>query len=294
MPTTFRIDATVDERAAVRELISTWPPAIADIPADADTTHLLPCTGGVPGDWVDADRRGISAGVLMYVHGGGFRFTNPDAERVLTHRLSRATGRPGLRVDFRLVPDHPFPAAIDDVTAAYRSLLNQGVPASRIILVGESSGATLLLSSLLVLKEEGTALPGGAVAVCPLTDLTFSSPSMTANEGKDVISGAIGGTLAADYLNGAAPDEAPQSPVFGDLHGLPPVLLVAGGDELMLDDARRFADAAAAAGVEATLDIYERMPHAFHAVILNEAMPTTGTTFLSRLTTWADHLDSGA
>ncbi|CAM3722080.1 alpha/beta hydrolase fold domain-containing protein [Nocardiopsis rhodophaea] len=292
MPTTTRIDATADERAAVRELLSAWPLAVADMPADADTTDLLPYTGGVPGDWVDADRRGISAGVLMYVHGGGFRFTNPDAERVLTYRLSRATGRPGLRVDFRLVPDHPFPAAVEDVTAAYRSLLDQGVPASRIILAGESSGGTLLLSSLLVLKEEGTALPGGAVAVGPLTDLTFSSPSMTANEGKDIISGAGHDSVAEDYLNGAAPDEAPQSPLFGDLRGLPPVLLAAGGDELMLDDARRFADAATAAGVDTTLDIYEGMPHVFHAVTLNEAIPPTGTTFLSRLTTWVDHQDN--
>ncbi|OKI20015.1 hypothetical protein A6A08_23940 [Nocardiopsis sp. TSRI0078] len=226
----------------------------------------------------------------MYVHGGGFEYTNPGTERVMAHRLSRAAGRPALRVDYRLAPKHPFPAPVEDVAAVYRALLAQGVPASRIILAGESAGATLLLSALLVLKEEGTDLPAGAVPVSALTDLTMASPSLTENEGKDLLSGAATGHILPQYLAGAAPDRAPQSPLHGDLRGLPPLLLPVGGDELFLDDARRFAEAAAAAGTDARVDLYEGMPHAFHATVLVEDPPPTGRTFLARLREWTDRL----
>ncbi|MFE3456727.1 alpha/beta hydrolase fold domain-containing protein [Nocardiopsis aegyptia] len=248
--------------------------------------RLLPDTAGVPCDWIDADRAGLGAGVVVYVHGGGFEHSNPATERVMAHRLSRATGRPALRVDYRLAPAHPFPAPLDDVVAVYRALLDQGVPATRIVLAGESAGATLVLSALLVLRDAGVPLPAGAVATSALTDLTGSSPSITANEGRDLLSGAATGHILPRYLNGAAPDRAPQSPLHGDLRGLPPVLLPTGGDELFLDDALRFAAAAAEAGTDASVDLYEGMPHAFHAAILAEDPPPAGRTFLARLRDW--------
>nr|WP_275040912.1 alpha/beta hydrolase fold domain-containing protein [Nocardiopsis halotolerans] len=260
------------------------------MPEDTGTEPLLPHTGGVPCDWIDADRSGIDRGALVYVHGGGFEHTHPGTERILAQRLSRATGRPALRVDYRLSPKHPFPAPVEDVVAVYRSLLDQGVPASRVILAGESAGATLLLSALLVLKEEGTPLPAGAVPVSALTDLTLSGPSLTANEDRDLVGGAIMEHILPRYLAGAAPDRAPQSPLHGDLRGLPPLLLPVGGDELFLDDARRFAEAAATAGVDASVDLYEGMPHVFHLAGIVEDPPPTGRTFLSRLREWADRL----
>ncbi|PSL00868.1 acetyl esterase/lipase [Murinocardiopsis flavida] len=289
--TTTRIPVSGAERTAVRDLLTSGAVfAPAALPDGVGTEALLPGTGGVPCEWVDSGRTGIGPGVLVYVHGGGFEYADPATERVMAYRLSCATGRPALRVDYRLAPRHPFPAAVEDVVAVYRSLLEQGVPASRILLVGESAGATLLLSALLVLKDAGTELPAGAVPVSALTDLAMSGPSLTENEGKDLIGGAAAGHIVSQYLAGAAPDRAPQSPLYGDLRGLPPLLLPTGGDEVFRDDAGRFAAAAAEAGVDAALDVYEGMPHAFHAVVLVEDVPRVGRTFLARLAAWADRL----
>ncbi|WP_017537894.1 nitroreductase/quinone reductase family protein [Nocardiopsis halophila] len=287
-PLVERVRATDAERAAVRELFTGGTLFGAALPDAARTEPLLPGTGGVPGDWVDADGTGLSSGVLVYVHGGGFEFESPQIERVMAHRLSRAAGRPALRVGYRLAPAHPFPAAVDDVVAVHRSLVAQGVPPGRIVLAGESAGATLLLSALLVLKEAGEALPGGAVAVSPLTDFAAEGGSRTENEGRDLVAGSMMGHIGPNYLGGAPADAAPQSPLYGDLAGLPPLLLVAGEDELLLDDARRFAEAAAEQGTRVALDLYEGMPHVPHfAVLAEEPRLTTAETFLDRLAAWA-------
>ncbi|WP_433256173.1 alpha/beta hydrolase fold domain-containing protein [Streptosporangium sp. CA-135522] len=262
------------------------------LPADADRTPVLPHTGGVPGEWVTAPRdpanpaAAAETGVTVYVHGGGFEYTNPHLEMIMAYRLSRATGRPALAVSYRLVPDHPYPAALDDVLTAYRSLLDQGVPASRIVLAGESAGATLVLSALLVLKQTGDPLPAAALAVSPQTDLTLSSPSIDANDGQDFVNRAVLDHVRTRYLAGARPDQAPQSPLYGELGGLPPLLLAVGSKEVLLDDARRFAEAVSAAGGSVHLDVYEGMPHAFHATVLPDTPLPVATVFLRRLTEW--------
>lgn len=291
-PVVERVRATDAERAAVRELFTGGTLFGAALPDAARTEPLLPGTSGVPGDWVDADGTGLSAGVLLYVHGGGFEFESPQIERVMAHRLSRAAGRPALRVGYRLAPAHPFPAAVDDVVAVHRSLVAQGVPPGRIVLAGESAGATLLLSALLVLKEAGEVLPAGAVAVSPLTDFAAEGGSRTDNEGRDLVAGSMMGHIGPNYLGGAPADAAPQSPLYGDLAGLPPLLLVAGEDELLLDDARRFAEAAAEQGTRVALDLYEGMPHVPHfAVLAEEPRLTTAETFLDRLAAWTRGLE---
>ncbi|SEG94241.1 virginiamycin B lyase [Nonomuraea solani] len=280
------LPATPHEQDAVRTRMSeifSDPPAL---PADAGLDPVLPETGEVPGTWVTAGGLAIGTGVIVYVHGGGFSFSNPPMERIMAYRLSKATGRPAFAVDYRLAPAHPFPAAIEDVVAVYRSLLRQGVPAGRILLAGESAGGTLILSALLMLAEAGDPMPGGAVSVSPVTD--FAAEPVTTG-GRDSIDPSIMGSIATQYLAGARPDQAPQSPVYGDLCGLPPILLPVGGDEVLLGDARRFAEAAAAAGTPVDLDVYEGMPHAFHAAVLfaeDEHLPTA-RTFLGRLTEWA-------
>jgi len=175
-------------------------------------------TSGVPGTWVTAaqcspERAVTEPGVTIYLHGGGFSFSNPPMEQILTHRLSQVTGRPAFAVDYRLAPTHPFPAALEDVVAVHRSLRDQGVPADRILLVGESAGATLVLSALLVLAEAGDATPAGAVAVSPLTDFAAeASPSIEANTGRDVLNPDVLVSIGTQYLAGARPDRAPQSP----------------------------------------------------------------------------------
>ncbi|MEU6431864.1 nitroreductase/quinone reductase family protein [Microbispora sp. NPDC046973] len=287
-----RVPATSDDRAAVmaamRGLVARAPALAADL------TPALAHTGGVPGQWVGAGEGSATEdGVTLYVHGGGFEHTQPALEPLMAGRLSQATRRPAFKVDQRLAPAHPYPAALDDVVAVYRSLLEQGVPAGRVIVCGESSGGTLVLSALLVLRHAGDPLPGAAVAVSPLTDLTLSSRSLDVDDGRDVINRRVAEHAAARYLAGARADEAPQSPLHGDLRGLPPLLLVAGTAEVLLDDTRRFAAAASAAGVDVTLDLYEGMPHAFHASVMAQDPPAVAMTFLRRLTDWVAETPAG-
>ncbi|QKW40899.1 alpha/beta hydrolase [Actinomadura sp. NAK00032] len=233
-------------------------------------------------------RTATEAGVTLYLHGGGFAHTDPRAERALAYQLSSTTQRPVFGVDYRLVPEHPYPAALDDVTTVYQSLIDQGVPTSRIALFGESAGATLVLSALLTLKETRAPLPATAVVVSPLTDLTLSSPSLTANDGWDLISKAVLEQVCANYLAGARPDLAPASPLHGDLAGLPDLLVVAGAAEILVDDARRLAAAATAVGTTVDLDVYEGMPHVFHLAMLSGTPTSTTTTFLRRLADWTE------
>ncbi|MFC5818161.1 alpha/beta hydrolase [Nonomuraea harbinensis] len=280
-------DAAAELLAEIGAMLS-QPPVL---PADADRAALLPHTGGVPTTWVTAPRSPTAeAGVTVYVHGGGFEYTNPHLEQIMAYRLSQATDRPVLAVDYRLAPAHRYPAALDDVVTVYRSLLAQDVPASRIILAGESAGATLVLSALLVLKEAGDALPAGALAVSPQTDLTLSSPSIGANDGQDVVDRAVLDHVRTQYLAGARPDQGPQSPLHGDLRGLPPLLVVAGSKEVLLDDARRFAEAVSDAAGTVSLDIYDGMPHAFHACVLGADPLPTAVTLLRRTAEWSRSL----
>lgn len=270
-------------RAALAAVTSGTPP----LPAGADLTAPLPQTDGVPGQWVNATGRpAVEAGVTLYAHGGGFQQHNAQLERVMAYHLSAATGRAVLAVDYRLAPAHPFPAAHDDVVTAYQSLLDHGVPASRAVLCGESAGATLVLSALHTMRSQNVPLPGGVATVSPITDFTLSSPSIDSPAGEDALSRPVLEHITAQYLGGAAPDRAPQSPLHGDLAGLPPLLIAVGGDEALLDDARRFASAASGAGTLVTLDIYPGMPHAFHLSALAETPPQIAGTFLDRLTAW--------
>ena len=249
--------------------------------------------GGVPGEWVEAADP-IAAGAarrltVLYLHGGGFIGCSARTHRPLTASIALQGARLFVP-DYRLAPEHPFPAALDDVVTAYQSLLDRGVPASRTVLFGESAGATLVLSALHVMRSQDIPLPGGVVAVSPITDLTLSSPSIDSPAGEDMLARPVLEHITARYLDGAAPDRAPQSPLHGDLADLPPLLIVAGGDEALLDDARRFADAASAAGTLVTMDIYQDMVHAFHLSALPEAPPQVAIMFLDRLTAWTTAL----
>ncbi len=277
MLTLTAVPAGLGQAQAVRDRIGAL--VSGPLPADAE----------VRGDWVRAP--GAGSGAVIYVHGGGFTDTWPEAERMMAYRLSRTTGRPALRVAYRLAPAHPYPAALDDVLAAWRSVLETGVPASEVVFVGESAGATLVLSALLELKRTGGPLPGAAVAVSPVTDLALTGASLTTNDGKDLIDRAVLAAVSDRYLAGAGPRQAPQSPLYGDLRGLPPLLVAVGTDEVLLDDARRFAEAADAAGVSVRLDTYEDAPHSFHLSDLGEVL-------LDRIGRWLadpvrDHTVSG-
>jgi acetyl esterase/lipase len=278
------VPATPDDVAAVSGEIQALH-SRPHILGPADPTPVLPHTGGVPGRWITASPHLADTGVTLYAHGGGFARSNPRLEQFVAYRLSQATGRPVVTVDYSLAPAHPYPTALNEVVKVYRSLLDQGIPASKIVLAGESSGATLLLSALLLLKQAADPLPRAAVAVSPITDFTLAGRSIDTNDGKDILDRATLDHIRTGYLAGADPGQAPQSPLYGDLHGLPSLQLSVGAHELLLDDAHRFAQAASAAGVDVRLDVYDAMPHAFHATSLPVA-----DTLLHRTKEWIGRL----
>lgn len=223
-------------------------------------------SGPVEGEWVAAPgTRGD--GVLLYLHGRRFQFDEPPG--VYAARLSAATGLPVLHLRYRLAPRHPYPAALDDVTGAYRALLAQGTPANQTVLAGHSAGATLTLSALQVLRDAGSPVPAAAVALSPITDFTLSGESIAGNDGRDVITLAEARQVASAYLGSAPPGDAPQSPLADECAGLPPLLLACGGIEMLRDDAVRFARKAAAAGTTVQLELFEGMPHGFPVLPLD-------------------------
>jgi acetyl esterase/lipase len=179
-----------------------------------------------------------------------------------------------LALDYRLAPEHPFPAALDDALAAYRWLLAEGADPRRIAVMGDSAGGGLAFSLLLRLRDQGAPLPAAAVALSAWTDLALTGASLRLNAAADPMLNAEDlPKLAACYLASADPRDPYASPLYGDATGLPPTLIQAGSDEILHDDSTRMADRLRAAGCEVELEIWPRMPHAWHlfAPVLPEA-----------------------
>jgi len=223
-------------------------------------------SGSVRSEWVTAPGSG-GDGVLLYLHSRRFQFDEPAG--VYAARLAAATGLPVLHLLYRLAPEHPYPAALDDVLEAYQALLTQGTPAGRIVIAGHSAGATLALSALLALRDRGRPRPAAAVAISPITDFTLSGASLVANDVRDVITLAEAQQVRHAYLGSVDPAGAPQSPLAGDCAGLPPLLIACGDAEMLRDDAVRFADRSLAAGVPVELEVFEGMPHGFPVLSLD-------------------------
>lgn len=228
--------------------------------------------GDLASEWVCAPGAG-SAGVVLYLHGR--RFQHEEPAEVYAGPLSAASGLPVLFTHYRLAPQHPYPAALDDVLVAYRALLAQGFPADRIALVGHSAGATLALSALQRLRESDDPMPACAVALCPITDFTLSGASLTGNADTDIVSMDELHRVRDVYLAAADPAGAPQSPLAGSAECLPPLLIGCGDAELLRDDATRFAGKADSAGVDVTLEIYQGMPHGFPVMGLEASADLT-------------------
>jgi epsilon-lactone hydrolase len=240
---------------------------LARRPPDEDVRIEATTLGGVAAEWVWAE--GIPAHrVVLHCHGGGFRAGSPRGSRQFAGRLSRASKARVAVLDYRLAPEHPFPAALDDMVAGYRALL-EAWPAATIAFGGESiGGGTLALAALPAVRASGLPLPASVFALSPLTDLTLSSPAITDPAGRDPLT-RDGRQLAAavrDYLPAGQDPAAPLvSPLYADWSGLPAVHLEVGSTERLIDDARRLIDRARLAGVPATLEITEDAVHAFPA-----------------------------
>ncbi|HJE57650.1 MAG TPA: alpha/beta hydrolase [Nocardiopsis listeri] len=274
-------------RATLARRLSTLHERTFDLPEDAVVESVPAREGACEGTWISTSDAPARAGAILYLHGGGFHHRMPDLMNLFASHVSRATGLPVFVAHYRLAPAHTFPAPLHDAVAAYRCLLDQGVPAGRVVVLSESSGGTLALSMLLELKAAGVSLPASVISYSPPTDLTLSSPSVDTNTAHDpgvdreMLTALIGG-----YLDGARPDQAPQSPLFGDLTGLPPLLLAVGEDEALLDDTLRLAKAADEAGGPVTVRVYEAMSHAFQAAVIDRTEDPTGQMVLEHLAEW--------
>jgi acetyl esterase/lipase len=241
------------------------------LPAPRGAKFTAGNVGGIAGEWASAG--GEEAGTLLYLHGGGYFACSPATHRSITGAYATR----GLKVfapDYRLAPEHPFPAAVDDALAAYRALLAGGIAPETLAIGGDSAGGGLALATLLGAKAAELPMPACALLFSPWTDLAGTGASLQTNRKRDAM--LVSDKLldgASFYLNGADPTNPLASPLYGDLAGLPPLLIQVGDTEILLDDSTRLATAARAAGVTVNLKIWPNMPHVWQVsqVFLPEA-----------------------
>jgi monoterpene epsilon-lactone hydrolase len=244
--------------------------AAAPVPADVVTTGGQ--LGGVPVIRVDIPGT-TTGGLILYFHGGFFAIGSAAASVGLACDLARQARMPVVTVDYRLAPEHPYPAAPDDAMTAYRALLDTGQDAARLALAGESAGAGLAAVTLATIARAGLPQPSSAVLMSPWADLAGTGDSIKTKADVDpVITAEAVHVRARDYLGGADACDPAVSPLYGSLAGLPPLLIQAGSHEILLDDAIRLAARAAGDDVAVTLDVVPGVPHVFqaYAAILDE------------------------
>lgn len=249
--------------------------AMFEVPSEVRVGETV--LGGVPAALVEALGAGSAAhaGTILYFHGGSYAFGSPETAMGLTASLVVRSGVRSLSLDYRLAPEHPFPAANDDCLAAYRALLDDGVAPGSIVFAGDSAGAGLAVTTCLTARSAGVPMPAGIVAFSAGLDHTYSGASMDTKDGMDpffTAEGMRGGGQL--YLAGRDPNHELLSPVIcADFSGFPPMLLQVGGNELLLDDSVRLAARARDAGVDVILDVTAGVPHVFQSFIreLDEA-----------------------
>ena len=217
---------------------------------------------GVPAEWIDVPNAG--KGIILYLHGGAYALGSINSHRELISRLVNNTNCRALAINYRLAPENPFPAALEDSLQAYNWLLSNGYEPSQICLAGDSAGGGLAISTLIALREKGIPIPAGVVCFSPWLDLTLSGKSIIDKKDFDpILSGAILEKYINDYIGDHQADDPLISPLFADLKGLPPMLIHTGRNEILLDDSIRFYEKARKAGVDVSLKIWNDMFHVF-------------------------------
>jgi acetyl esterase/lipase len=249
------------------------------IPPDVMISPVL--AGGVPAEWEVVQGANPNR-VLLYFHGGGYIMGSPHFMRQLGVKLGRATRMRVLSVDYRLAPEHPFPAGLDDCLLAYRWLLHEGIRPADIVIAGDSAGGCFALMTLIRARDAGLPMPAGAIGLSPGTDLSAVGPSYISNAATDPVLADLGlfWWLEA-YLGGLDGDSPSVSPLYADLSGLPPLLIQASTSEMLLDDARMMHQRANDAGVESVLQLWNDTIHVFHQFDLPEAADA-----LSKISEW--------
>jgi epsilon-lactone hydrolase len=248
----------IEKRAAVDVMSEVFP-----IPADVTVTNVE--VGGIPGLWLEPpDAIGR---VLLYLHGGGYWAGSSTSHGELAARIARAAGASALIIDYRRAPEDPFPSAVEDAIAAYRWILGENTPASKVCIAGDSAGGGLAVSLLVALRDRGVQLPVGAALLSPWLDLAGTGESLRSRASLDpVLTAEKLAKMASAYLNGADPRTPLASPLYADLSGLPPLICQVGTSEILFDDAVRFAAAARAVDTPFVLDIADGLPHVWQVM----------------------------
>lgn len=219
--------------------------------------------GGAAGERIEP-AVGTSGRTVLYLHGGGYAIGSPTTGRSIAAQLALAARTVVLSLDYRLAPEHPCPAGIEDAVNAYRSVLDGGTPPGRLAVVGDSAGGGMVVSLLVALREAGLELPSAAVCISPWVDMRLASPSMHNATGDPECTHWLLDRMAAWYLNGRPPWDPIPSPILADLRRLPPLLIQVGGEEALRDDAIALAAAAREAGVDVELEVWPGMIHVWH------------------------------
>ena len=231
-----------------------------DVPAKYSRVNA----GGVTAEWVTAQGASDSR-IVLYFHGGGYIIGSPRTHRAMLAELSQASSARVLALDYRLAPEHPFPAPVEDSVATYRWLLNEGYDPARIAMAGDSAGGGLTVSALVQLRYLGLPLPAAGVCVSPWVDMEGLGESMETRAEADPMVGKENLMVSAKtYLGGADPRAPLAAPLYADLRGLPPILIQVGDAEVLLDDSTRLAGVAREAGVEVQMDVWDDMIHVWH------------------------------
>ena len=220
--------------------------------------------GGLRACWIS--RPGMRPGrYILFLHGGGYVTGSPALYRHITWRFAEAAKAQLVAIEYRLAPEHPFPAAVDDAFAAWHALLEDGADPSHCTIMGDSAGGGLTLALALKLRDAGMPLPGALVAISPWTDLAVTGGSAQPPATDPMLHSDFLVDQAAQYLAGADPHNPYASPLYGDPRGLPPTLIHVGSDEILRDDSVRMAQRLRETGCNVTLEVWPRMPHVWHA-----------------------------
>jgi monoterpene epsilon-lactone hydrolase len=257
----------------VQTLRAAFSELMAQVPVAPDVQQNPVEIGGVAG--VEVTIEGHEAeNVILYFHGGVYVIGSAAFSVPLVGDLVRRAGAKAITLEYRLAPEHPYPAAVEDARAAYEGLLAQGIAPAQIALAGESAGGGLAVATLLALREAGVPLPSCGYLMSPYVDLTLSGETLAEKREVDPLLTPDGlRARAPDYVGGADGADPHISPIFGDLRGLPPLLIQVGSHEILLSDALRLAARAAVSDVSVTLDVTPGVPHVFQAYagLLDEA-----------------------
>jgi len=262
---------TDDDRLSYERIMSV-------LPMDDDIETERVGVNGTPAEWISAPESQENR-VILYLHGGGYLFGSARTHRVMLAHMARASKARVLALDYRLAPEIPFPAPVEDSVSAYRWLLDQGISAKKMVIGGDSAGGGLAIAALVALRSVGEPMPAAGVCISAWTDMESTGQSHTTNAESDPsVSKERLLKIAKVYLAGKDPTAPLASPIHADLTGLPPLLLQVGSIEVLLDDSTLLKSRAKTAGVSVEMEVWDDMPHVWHhyAPILPEARKAIG------------------